>query len=246
MLPDPSREEQSGAETGTRWTDTFVEHSRNRFIHRIRYSFYERAFFRHMTDRNARILDVGCGSGEFVSLLLQRGYKNLYGVEIDDSLFDMATKVLPEVRKASATDLPFADNYFDCIYMFNVMHHLQDLDEYQRTLAEMTRCLRGGGRIILVEPCRLILYRLLKAVCVAGKPFSRFFRNFYVILAEEWPNLSYFLRHLDAFRRAIRMSRQYEMLEDEKLFHQWISVIRVNKDDSLTTVEQAGTSDRRN
>jgi SAM-dependent methyltransferase len=242
MLPDnlPTSEASSAPETGSRWTDTFVAHSRNRLIHRIRYSFYERVFFQHITDRNARILDVGCGSGEFVRLLIQRGYKNLYGVEIDDSLFDMASQVLPEVRKSSATELPFADNYFDCIYMFNVMHHLQDLAEYKKTMEEMTRCLKGGGRIILVEPCRLLLYRLLKTVCFVGKPFSAFFRNFYVILQEEWPKLTFFLRHLDVLRKEIRTSGHYEILEDDKSLHQWVTVIAVNKSGIITSIEQAG------
>jgi SAM-dependent methyltransferase len=249
MLPEsrPTGEEKrASADAGSRWTDMFVAHSRNRIIHRIRYSFYERAFFRHITDKNARILDVGCGSGEFISLLLQRGYKNLHGVEIDDALIDMAAGVLPEIRKSSATELPFADNSFDCIYMFNVMHHLRDMAECEQALAEMTRCLRDGGRIILVEPCRLILYRLLKAVCYAGSPFSTFFRNFYVILQEEWGILSCFLRYLDALRRKISASTELVVLEDSKLLHQWITVMSVNKSGSRTNVEQAGSLDRKN
>jgi SAM-dependent methyltransferase len=228
------------------WTDTFVAHSSNKFIHRIRYSIYERAFFRNITDKNARILDVGCGSGEFISLLLQRGYQNLHGVEIDDTLIGMAAGVLTEIRKSSATALPFSDNCFDCIYMFNVMHHLRDMAEYEQALAEMSRCLRDGGRIILVEPCRLILYRLLKAVCFAGSPFATFFRNFHVILKEEWGNLTLFLNSLDGLRRKIAASEQFVVLEDRKLLHQWITVIAVNKSGSKARIEQAGSCDRKN
>jgi ubiquinone/menaquinone biosynthesis C-methylase UbiE len=206
-----------------------VTHSSNRFIHRIRYSFYERVFFRHITDKNARILDVGCGSGEFISLLQQRGFKNLYGVDVDDALIDKASGVLPEIKKSSATELPFSDSFFDCIYMFNVMHHLKDMAEYERALAEMSRCLCDGGRIILIEPCRLPLYRLLKTACAAASPVSAFFRNFHAMLQEEWGNLSRFLRQLDVLRTRIAASGEFVFLEDSKLLHQWIAVIAVSK-----------------
>jgi len=237
-------EKATPADSVSTWTDTFVAHSRNRIIHRVRFSYYEKAFFSQITDKNARILDVGCGSGEFISLLQQRGYKNLYGVEIDPALVDMSSKVLPDIIKSSAIDLPYDNNSFDCIYMFNVMHHLHDMAEYEQALAEMARCLRDGGRIILVEPCRLALYRLLKAVCFVGSPFSRFFRNFYLILHEENVYLSYFLRHLDLLRRRILASAEFEVLEDSKLLHQWITVIAVNKDGSCSNVEQAGSIEK--
>ncbi|MEI7818378.1 MAG: class I SAM-dependent methyltransferase [Desulfuromonadales bacterium] len=221
----------------SRWTETFVTHSRNRLIHRIRYYFYERAFFGYFGDKNARILDVGCGSGEFITLLMQRGYKNLYGVEIDDILIDMAAGSMAEIKKSSVTELPYADGSFDCIYMFNVMHHLRDIIEYEQALAEMSRCLRDGGRIILVEPCRMILYRMLKSVCYVFSPFSKFFRNFHVILQEEWVNLTYFLNQLDALRQRIYATRTFTVLADSKLLHQWITVIVATRGVTPTKVE---------
>lgn len=247
MLPDkrlPKEKFSGSANSGSRWTDTFVTHSSNRIIHCIRFSFYERVFFRHITDKNSRILDVGCGSGEFISLLKQRGYRNLHGVEIDDALINMASGIFPEVKKSSATELPYADNSFDCIYMFNVMHHLRDMATYEQALAEMSRCLRDGGRIILVEPCRLLLYRLLRVICYAGRPFMTFFRNFYVILQEEWGKLSYFLRNLDALRGKIAASDDFTVIEDSKLLHQWITVVAVNKSGFRNRIEQEGSCDR--
>lgn len=232
MSADNSSRTQQQApplDTGSPWTDTFVAHSRNRLIHGIRYSFYERTFFRHITDRDAAILDVGCGSGEFIGLLRRRGFSNVHGVEIDDSLIHIAAGVLPEIRKSSATALPFEADSFDCVYMFNVMHHLSGVAEYEQALAEMTRCVRPGGHVIVIEPCRLILYRLLKAVCFAGRPFASFFRNFHLILEEEWPRLTVFLRHLDTLRLKIRTAADYRILKDCKLLHQWITVIAVNK-----------------
>jgi SAM-dependent methyltransferase len=246
-MPPEMRVPGTGDNVGeSRWTDTYVVHSRNRLIHRIRYGVYERAFFGHVAGKDARILDVGCGSGEFISLLRQRGYTNLQGVEIDDALIDLAAELPDVIRKSSATALPYADGSFDCIYMFNVMHHLHGMAEYERALAEMGRCLRDGGRIILVEPCRLVLYRLLKWVCFIGRPFGPFFRNFYVILQEEWPELSSFLRHLDPLRARIAATKGFVVQEDRKLLHQWITVITVDKGAPRATTEQAGRCDSQN
>lgn len=235
-------EEAGQADARSRWTDTFIAHSSNRLIHRVRYSFYEKAFFGHVTDKNARILDVGCGSGEFISLLLQRGYRNLHGVEVDADLFDLASGVLPEIRRASATRLPYEDGSFDCIYMFNVMHHLEDMAEYELALAEMSRCLRVGGQLILIEPCRLPLYFLLKSVCRVCSPLAAFFRNFYIILQEEWGRLTFFLRNLDELRGRIVASGRFDIVEDSKIFHQWVTVLTV-KDGFRAAVDQAGSLD---
>jgi len=237
----PERKENGGhGDEGSRWTDTFIAHSSNWLIHRVRYSFYERAFFSHVTDKNARILDVGCGSGEFISLLLQRGYTNLHGVEIDDALIDLASRALPDVRRSSATELPYADNSFDCIYMFNVMHHLGGMAEYELALAEMSRCLRDGGRLILIEPCRLILYCLLKSVCYACSPLGAFFRNFHIILQEEWDKLTCFLRNLDELRGRIAGSGRFIAIEDSEILHQWITVLVVKKCSAPGVADQAG------
>lgn len=235
------KEETDHSAGSSRWTDTFVAHSSNWLIHRVRYSFYERAFFGQITDKNARILDVGCGSGEFISLLLQRGYTNLHGVEIDPVLIDLASGVLPDVRRSSATALPYSDGSFDCIYMFNVMHHLGGMAEYELAIEEMSRCLRNGGRLILIEPCRLILYRMLKSVCFVFSPLGAFFHDFYVILQEEWDKLSHFLRNLDELRGRIAASDKFVVIEDSKLLHQWVAVLAVKKIGAPGAADQAGS-----
>ena len=48
-----------------------------------------------------------------------------------------------------AQQLPFADQSLRGIVMVDVMHHLPDV---RRFLAEASRCLKPGGRIIMVEP----------------------------------------------------------------------------------------------
>jgi adenine-specific DNA-methyltransferase len=39
-------------------------------------------------DKNDPVLDTGCGKGIFLQVLKDRGYKNIYGIEIDEELYD--------------------------------------------------------------------------------------------------------------------------------------------------------------
>jgi len=64
-------------------------------------------------------LDVGCGRGEMLDFAKSIGFRNVCGTEIIDGLIDDERVVYGEVHK-----LPFLDNYFDVVSMFDVIEHL--------------------------------------------------------------------------------------------------------------------------
>jgi len=49
----------------------------------------------------------------------------------------------------SATDMPFGDSSVDAFFMFDVLHHI---GEPRRFFNEADRCLRPGGKIVMIEP----------------------------------------------------------------------------------------------
>ena len=51
-----------------------------------------------------------------------------------------------ELRKADATQLPFPDDYFDCVYSFGVMHHIPEIG---KAVAEAYRVLKPGGVLMI-------------------------------------------------------------------------------------------------
>jgi len=58
----------------------------------------------------------------------------------------------PGVRLiASACDLPLPPQSLDAIIMTDVFHHIPDVDRF---LHEATRCVRPGGKIVMIEPWR--------------------------------------------------------------------------------------------
>lgn len=107
-----------------------------------------------------KILDVGCGGGVFVDMLLG-SYPNAEAVGVDSS-FGMLRKNARVARKtlllADARELPFLPNSFDLINVDTVMHHLVDFHSYRDTLGTIEQflfsireLLKPGGLVIVHE-----------------------------------------------------------------------------------------------
>lgn len=104
-----------------------------------------------------RILDVGCGEGlaEVEIGRLHISQVELFGV-------DLAVSKVIEARRetaahnqsvgfaaADACRLSFADGSFDSLYCVAVLQHISDV---RAAVAEFSRVVRRGGRIVAVEP----------------------------------------------------------------------------------------------
>jgi SAM-dependent methyltransferase len=90
-----------------------------------------------------RVLDVGCGTGNFAAALSERA--RVWGVDQSPEMLEVARARAPEVRfkQASADALPFKDGWFDRDTMWLVVHLL----ERRRAYSEIRRVLGEEGRI---------------------------------------------------------------------------------------------------
>ena len=52
-------------------------------------------------------------------------------------------------RSFSALEMPFGAETVDAFFMFNVLHHLPDAERF---FSELTRCLKPGGAVVMIEP----------------------------------------------------------------------------------------------
>jgi ubiquinone/menaquinone biosynthesis C-methylase UbiE len=95
--------------------------------------------------KDARILDIGCGTGEQVQYLSDRGFE-VSGIEPAQKMRDYARSKLPEemVRDGSVLHIPFPDNSFDFVYAYEVFRYLNHNDNMQG-LKEVLRVLKPGG-----------------------------------------------------------------------------------------------------
>jgi len=106
--------------------------------------------------KRLKVLDVGTGFGINVAFLARRLSK---GSEI--WTVDPSEEVLKNVKsalgdggapvnfvEATADDLDFADGFFDLVVSVMVLHHLEKL---RPALREMSRVLKPGGAIVIVD-----------------------------------------------------------------------------------------------
>ena len=92
-----------------------------------------------------RALDVGCGPGALTARLVEAlGSAAVAAVDPSPSFVDAARSRFPDadVRRATAEDLPFADDTFDAVAAQLVVHFMSDP---AGGIAEMARVTRPGG-----------------------------------------------------------------------------------------------------
>jgi len=125
------------------------------------YDFVTRPFRRlrgHVTDLAQigpamRVLDVATGTGE-QALSFARRAAEVVGVDLSDAMLDIARRKnqLPNInfQQADAVALPFPDESFDVACISFALHEMPRSIR-QRALREMTRVVRPGGRIVVVD-----------------------------------------------------------------------------------------------
>jgi SAM-dependent methyltransferase len=93
------------------------------------------------------ILDVGCGSGQFL-LALREAQWEVHGVEVNESAVAAAREAgLDRVIAGQLTDLP--EETHDAVRFWHVLEHVQDP---KRQLVEARKRLRPGGTLTIGVP----------------------------------------------------------------------------------------------
>jgi SAM-dependent methyltransferase len=107
--------------------------------------------------RPLRLLDIGCGTGHNLSTLLRR-YGHAVGVDLTWRGLAYAREGgLSGLTRATAANLPFAEDRFDVVTSFDVLQCLPDGDE-RRAVAEMVRVLRPGGHAVITVAAMDLLW----------------------------------------------------------------------------------------
>lgn len=98
-----------------------------------------------------RILDVGCGVGEFVRRLREFS-DDVFGVDVDAERVQRGVERVPNLALSVGEYLPFGDDAFDVVLLHEVIEHVTD---DLATLREVRRVLRPHGRAVIFCPNRL-------------------------------------------------------------------------------------------
>jgi len=100
-------------------------------------------------DAASRLLEVGCGTGNYAGAVAGATGCRCVGVDPSLEMLSRAKRLHPavEFQAGEAGRLGFEAGSFDLVFSVNVIHHVQDR---ARAFHEACRVLRDGGRICTV------------------------------------------------------------------------------------------------
>lgn len=106
--------------------------------------------------RPRQILDVATGTGDLAIAALRAQPEHVTGVDISEGMLEIGRQKLVEKRLADritlrtgdSEALEFADDAFDAI---TAAFGVRNFEHLERGLAEMYRCLRPGGKLVILE-----------------------------------------------------------------------------------------------
>jgi SAM-dependent methyltransferase len=93
----------------------------------------------------ARVLEVGCGWGEFTARIRDEVTPDVVAVDISPRMVELARARGIEAVVGDVCALPFADGSFDCVVANWMLYHAPDID---LAISELARVLRPGGRLV--------------------------------------------------------------------------------------------------
>lgn len=160
---------------------------------------------RYVTD-NARILEIGAGTGKYSIALAKEGY-DVTAVELVESNLDVLRKNGSELQnlqsyQGDALNLSqFRDGAFDISLSFGPMYHLYDKDDVHKAINEAIRVTKEKG---------VILFAFLSAYAVL---FNNYFNGSLMEGIKENFTEEYTVRHFKE-----QLFTGYDIVEFERLF----------------------------
>lgn len=94
-------------------------------------------------NRDIKILEAGCNVGAQLITLQEMGFKNLYGVELQEFAVEVAKRQSKNINiiQGNILDIPFKDDYFDMVFTSGVLIHIHP-DNLPKAMGEIVRCSR--------------------------------------------------------------------------------------------------------
>lgn len=118
---------------------------RKPFLRRLYLEWYETLRDSISGENDRVVVELGSGGG-FIKEV------------IPDALTSDVLEVPTLDLHFSALDMPFADESVDAVVMIDVLHHIPDVAKF---FSELERCLKVGGKAVMVEPANTMWGRFV-------------------------------------------------------------------------------------
>lgn len=155
-----------------------AEHFAN--THTVNYHIFFEIISKFSPKSNIKVLDFGCGTGNYIKAICTYTNYHIYGVEPCKEMIQYAKKQNPNVMIKSGNHLsiPYPDNFFEYVYMTNVIHQIPDIAVMYK---EIYRVLKPNGILcICTENYRQLL----------SKYWIRYFPSIIVKDLKRFPSIS--------------------------------------------------------
>jgi SAM-dependent methyltransferase len=104
----------------------------------------------YVRSSHPRLLEIGCGSGDFLAEAQSRGFC-VEGLEVSEHAAEVANTRLGKdaVRVGFLEDTSFSEQSYDIVAAFDVIEHVRNP---KKTLARIHALLKPGGMVAIVTP----------------------------------------------------------------------------------------------
>lgn len=133
-----------------------------------------------------RILEIGCGEGELAERMQRELDADVIAIDQSPRMVELTRRRGVETRVGRAERLEFDEETFDCVVAAWMLYHVQELD---RALAEITRVLLPGGRLVAVTNGRDHLKELYELIGRRRLPSSFLAEDAEEILARHFSRI---------------------------------------------------------
>lgn len=109
--------------------------------------------------KGKKVLDVGCGTGTFSSIM-QESAADTYAIDLSRKSIKYVNQTYPKINASTgdALDLPYADNEFDVVLSMGVLHHTENT---KKGFRECIRVCKPKGQIIILLYTKWHYYPLI-------------------------------------------------------------------------------------
>jgi len=117
---------------------------------------------RRMREPGSKLLDIGCGDGEFLQLMNE---PNSFGIDLDSARLSLATDKRLSVVLADGCQLPYRDKCFQMVVSMEVLEHVPVMASL---MEDVNRVLMPGGYWIVSVPS--VTLKAMKLMQEKGLP----------------------------------------------------------------------------
>jgi len=106
-------------------------------------------FIKSYLSKYDSVVDLGCGNGKNIKYLLENGFVDVGGCDIDNILVNDCAQNNISIIKANILSLPYKKDNFDCVLCNGVIHHIETDENRKKAIKEIFRICRPGGKIFI-------------------------------------------------------------------------------------------------